>query len=187
MSENKKTPKPEEVPKKTEVAVAKKKTPTVIKPVKKTTALARSQPLSLWQAFDNTFERFRNDFEDLLFPANWSEVYSIVPEVRVPVVDLEDHGKEYVLKAEMPGFKKEDIEIEVQDSSIAITGRAGWKYDKQSKSYICKERACETFSREVALPEEINIDDVKADLKDGVLQVILTKKAPKQKRKVTVK
>ena len=187
MSENKKTSKPEEVPKKTEMAVAKKKTPTVIKPAKKATSLPRSQPLGLWQAFDNTFERFRNDFEDLLFPANWSDVYSIIPEVRVPVVDLEDNEKNFVLKAEMPGFKKEDIDIEVQDNMVTITGRAGWKYDKQSKSYICKERACETFSREVALPEEVSIDDVKADLKDGVLEVTLCKKAPKQKRKVSLK
>ena len=187
MSENKKTSKPEEASKKTEVVVAKKKTPAVIKPAKKTTALAPAQPSSLWQAFDNTFERFRNDFEDLLFPANWPEVYSFIPQVRVPAIDLEDHGKDFVLKAEMPGFKKEDIEIEVQDDSVAITGIAGWKYDKKSKSYICKERACETFSREVALPEEVNVDTVKADLKDGVLEITLGKKAPKAKRKVSVK
>jgi HSP20 family protein len=173
--------------KKTEVAITKKKTATSIKPSKKTTALASAAPLNLWQAFDDTFERFRNDFEDLLFPAKWPDAFSIIPQTRVPAIDLEDYEKEYILKAEMPGFKKEDVEIEAKENSIAITGYAGWKYDKKGKLYICKERACETFYREEALPEEIKIEDVTADLTDGVLEITLPKKAPKKKRKVSIK
>jgi HSP20 family protein len=102
-------------------------------------------------------------------------------------VDLEDRQKDYLLKADIPGFKKEDIEIEVQDNAVAITGRVGWKYDKKEQAYICKERACESFYRMVDLPEEIKVDDVTANLSDGVLEITLPKKAPKQKRKVTVK
>jgi HSP20 family protein len=87
----------------------------------------------------------------------------------------------------MPGFKKEDIEIEVTDNSMAISGYAGWKYDEKGKLYICKERACETFYREITLPEEIKSDDVTANLADGVLEVTLPKKAPKKKTKVEIK
>lgn len=39
----------------------------------------------------------------------------------------------------MPGFKKEDIEIGVQDDSVAITGKVGWKYDEKAQAYVCKE------------------------------------------------
>jgi HSP20 family protein len=164
-----------------ELSVIKKKaTP------KKTTTLTPRASTNLWQEFDNTFARFRNDFEDLLFPSIWSDV-SIIPQVRVPVTDLQDNEKEYVVTAEMPGFKKEDIELEVQDNSISITGYAGWKYDEKGKLFVCKERACETFYREIELPEEIKLDDVKANLTDGVLEVILPKKAPKEKRKVSIK
>ena len=105
----------------------------------------------------------------------------------MPVKDLQDNEKEYVVTVEMPGFKKEDIELEVQDNSIPITGYAGWKYDEKGKLYVCKERACETFYREIELPEEIKIDDVKANLPDGVLDILLPKKAPKEKRKVSIK
>ena len=105
----------------------------------------------------------------------------------MPVKDLQDNEKEYVVTVEMPGFKKEDIELEVQDNSIPITGYAGWKYDEKGKLYVCKERACETFYREIELPEEIKIDDVKANLTDGVLDILLPKKAPKEKRKVSIK
>ena len=102
-------------------------------------------------------------------------------------MDLEDKEKEFLLKAEMPGFKKEDIEIDVADDAVAITGNAGWTYDKKGKSFICKERACKTFYREVDLPEQIKVDEVTAELNEGVLEVTLPKKTPKQKRKVTVK
>lgn len=111
---------------------------------------------------------------------------SLLPETRVPAVDLEDNEKDYVLKAEMPGFKKDDVEIDVQDNAVVITGAVGWKYDKKEHEYICKERACKTFYRIVDLPEEIKVDDVSANLTEGVLEIILPKKTPKQKRKVKV-
>jgi HSP20 family molecular chaperone IbpA len=172
--------------KKGEVAVTAKKTPSR-KLQEKQTGIAPAAPQDLWRAFDDVFENFRSDFEDLLFPSYWDRVLSIMPETRVPVVDLEDREKEYVLKAEMPGFKKEDIEIEVQDDAVAVTGYAGWKYDKKGQIYICRERACETFYRRVELPEEIKVDEVSANLAEGVLEVTLPKKAPKQKRKVDIK
>jgi len=173
--------------KKTEVAVTTKKAPASKKPKEKPTALAHAAPLDLWKTFDDAFERFRSDFEDLLFPSYWDRALYLLPETRVPMVDLEDCEKDYVLKAEMPGFKKEDIEIEVKEDSVEITGTAGWKYDKKEQAYICKERACETFYRMVELPEEINVDEVTADLSEGVLEITLPKKAPKKKRNVTIK
>ena len=111
---------------------------------------------------------------------------TLLPETRVPAVDLEDREKDFLLKAEMPGFKKDDIEIDVQDNAVVITGEVGWKYDKKERDYICKERACKTFYREVDLPEEINVDKVTANLTEGVLEITLPKKIPKPKRKVKV-
>ena len=183
MSENKKAP--EESSKKPKITI-KNKSATAIKPSNKATALAPYSSRDLWREFDNTFDRFRSDFEDLLFPSVWPSI-SFVPSVRIPVVDLAENEKEYVVTAEMPGFKKEDIEIEVTDNSMAISGYAGWKYDEKGKLYICKERACETFYREINLIEEIKSDDVTANLADGVLEVTLPKKAPKKKKKVEIK
>jgi HSP20 family protein len=101
---------------------------------------------------------------------------TLVPEMRVPAVDLEDRGKDFLLKVEMPGFKKEDINIEVAYDSLTITGEVGWKYDTESSEYLCKERACKTFYRRVILPEEIRVDEVVASLKEGVLEIIVPKK-----------
>jgi HSP20 family protein len=64
---------------------------------------------------------------------------------------------------------------------------AGWKYDEKGQLYICKERACKTFYRRIELPEEIKIDEVKADLSEGVLEITLPKKTSKPKRKIALK
>lgn len=180
MTEHKKSEKTEAPSKKEEISIPKRNTSP------KKTVLAQRYSTDLWQEFDNTFARFRNDFEDLLFPTVWTEKF-IIPQVRVPVIDLEDNEKEYVVTAEMPGFKKEDIEIQGRDNFLSITGYAGWKYDEKCKLYICKERACETFYREIGLPEEIKLDEVTANLTEGVLQIVLPKRAPKPKRKILVK
>jgi HSP20 family protein len=182
----KKKPAEGEEAKKTEVAITTKKAPPS-KPKEKPAALAPAAPRDLWRAFDDVFKRFRSDFEDILFPPYWDRALALLPETRVPAVDLEDREKDYLLKAEMPGVKKEDIAIEVKDDSVEITGVAGWKYDKREQAYVCKERACESFYRMVQLPEEIKVDEVTADLSEGVLEITLPKKAPKKKRKVAIK
>ena len=187
MAEKKKVAEAKPSSKKTEIETTKKKQSTISKAPKKAAALAPVDRSDLWQAFDDTFERFRSDFEDLLFPANWPDLFSIIPETRVPAIDLEDREKDFLLKAEMPGFKKEDIEIEAQDDAVTITGTAGWKYDKKGQLYICKERACQTFYRRVELPEPIKVDEVNANLTEGVLEVTLPKKTIKPKKKVAVK
>ena len=110
------------------------------------------------------FDNFRNDFEDLCcFPTEDLMIFEELPEVRTPAVDLEDNEKDFVLKAEMPGFKKEEIEINVQEDGIEISAMSGWKYDKKEEDYICKERACNSFYRYVDLPEEIKVDNVNAN------------------------
>jgi len=185
MPKNRKTAK-EENPEKTEVAVEKKKKSIVAKK-KESPFIVAPFGSELWRAFDDIFENFRNDFEGLLFPSPLPRPYLSIPEIRVPLVDLEDRERDYVLKAEMPGFKKEDIEIEVQEDSVEITGRVGWKYDKKAKGYVCKERACESFNRIVQLPEDVKTDDVSATLADGVLEIVLPKKSPKKSRRITLK
>lgn len=186
MAEKKKPAEKEVTSKKTEIAITKKKTAAISKPKKQTYTLAPTAPTDLYEAFEDTFERFRRDFEDVLFPSYWDKAMSLMPETRVPAVDLEDREKDYLLKAEMPGFRKGDIEIDVRDNEVVITGQVGWKYDKKERDYICKERACKTFYREVDLPEEIKVDEVSANLTEGVLEITLPKKTPKQKRKVKV-
>ena len=184
MAEKKKTFEKENLAKKTEISITKKPAPVRKTQVKQEAIIP--SPSDFYKAFNDTFERFRRDFEDVLFPTYWDRVMSLVPEMRIPAVDLEDRENDFLLKVEMPGFKKEDIEIEVQDDSLTITGEVGWKYDKKAREYLCKERACKTFYRRVDLPEEIKVDGVTASLKEGILEINIPKKTAKQKRTVKI-
>lgn len=161
----------------------------VARPRRGTTLLPRRSS-DFMQDFDRIWDRFRRDFENTLWPSErvFTRAFSMLPTpaIRAPHVDLEDRGKDFLLRAEMPGFRKEDIEIQVTDDSVEIQAAVGWKYDDKTKNYICKERECESFYRTVGLPEEIKADAVEANLKDGVLELVLPKKTPKQKRKITI-
>lgn len=164
---------------------------SAVKPVKKQNTLAsRRSQSDIDQAFDQVMDRFRQDFEGLLFPTAEFLVLPEFTEVRTPAVDLQDREKDFVLRAEMPGFKKDEVEISIQEDGVEISAASGWQYDKEEDTYICKERACKSFYRYVDLPEEIKVDDVSANLAEGILEVTLPKKTPKpqkQKRKVQVK
>jgi HSP20 family protein len=183
--------KKEDVPQKGKDVAVQKKGEMTPQKRKRTTGLATRRPLDLMREFDRVFDSFRSDFEDLLWPSEHliERMFPIVPtvEVRVPQVDLEDRGKDFRLVAEMPGFKKEDVSIQVADDAVEIEGLVGWKYDDKTKEYICKERECESFYRMITLPEEVKTDNIEANLKDGVLEVVLPKKTPKQKKKISVK
>lgn len=171
-------------------AVKEKKELAPVSPRRGTNLASRQSP-DFMRDFDRVFERFRSDFEDLLWPSErvFRRAFSMLPgtEMRALHVDLEDRGKDFLLKAEMPGFKKEDVEIEVQDDSVEIRAETGWKQEDEKKNYVVKERGSESFYRIIRLPEEVKADSVDANLKDGVLEIILPKKVPKQKRKIAVK
>lgn len=178
-------------PEKKETQPKKKEIVSVKKKPARTTVLAPYRPWDIWTDFDNLFDNFRSSFQELLLPlaVPFRRAMMTMPaiETRVPYVDLEDRGKDFLLTAEMPGFKKEEIDIEATGDMVEIKATTGWKYDAKTKKYVCRERSCESFHRIVELPEEVKNEEVKADLKDGVLEIVLPKKAPKPKKKVSIK
>jgi len=111
----------------------------------------------------------------------------IMPETRVPAMDLQSREKDFLIQLDMPGLKKSDIELEVEPKSIEITGQVSWEYDEKKNEYLSKERACKAFYRMVNLPDEIKVDEVTASLNDGILTVISPRKIERgQKRKVII-
>jgi HSP20 family protein len=160
----------------------KKRPPSTIEPVR---------PSDIWMDFDKAFERFRRDFEHVLRPyerALGRELPSLSEmETHIPYVDLEDKGDKFVLSAEAPGFKKDEIDINICGNSVEITGSKEETVDEKKKSYVRKERMSESFYRTLTLPEEVKYEEVSADLKDGVLEITLPKKNPKQRKRIQIK
>jgi len=175
--------------KKTSAAKEKKELVTVAP--KRTTVLAPRRSTDFRRDFERVFDQFRSDFEDVLWPSErvFKRAFSMIPrtELRTLHVDLEDRGRDFLLRAELPGFRKEDVSIEAQDDSVEIRGEASWRQEDEKKYYVVKESGSESVYRMVRLPEDIKPDSVEANLKDGVLELVLPKKAPKQKKRVVVK
>lgn len=146
-----------------------------------------SGPMSLMADMDRLFEDFKTDWENaFLVPRAFA-----TDLIRQPLVDLADNGKEYVVKAELPGIKKEDLTIEITENNIEISGETKFeqKEEDKDKGFLKRERRYSSFFRSLPLPEAVLTDKAEAELKDGVLTVKLPKAVPPEKKtkKVQVK
>ena len=103
-------------------------------------------------------------------------------------VDISEDAKEYLIKAELPEVKKEDVKITMEDGTLTITGDRKYEKEENGKKYHRVERAYGSFGRSFSLPDDASPGKVTADFKDGVLKVHLAKdeKARPQQVEVSV-
>jgi HSP20 family protein len=134
------------------------------------------RPFSALEPF-REMERF---FEDFARRPLWPRL--IGEEFAAPAVDLYEKGNEVVLKAELPGMKKDDIEVDISDHMITISGEKKKEEKVETKDYYRLERSSGHFTRTFTLPENVEADKSKASFKDGVLEVHIPKSAEAQKK-----
>ena len=110
-------------------------------------------------------------------------------ELRFPALDVEDKGSTIVVKAEIPGMKAEDVDVQLYDGQLVICGEKKEEKEEkdEEKKYYYKERTFGSFSRMVSLGQEVNPEKVKAEYKDGLLTVTLEKTEAKKARKISIK
>jgi HSP20 family protein len=92
-----------------------------------------------------------------------------------PLVDITVDDKEYLIKAELPDMKKEDVRLTVENEVLAISGERTFEKEEKWKKYHRIERAYGSFVRSFSLPEDADGNKVSADYKDGMLHVHLPK------------
>jgi HSP20 family protein len=178
--------------KKTKKSDAEKKASARAKPRKRSPSMIEPYRSSdLWMDFDRAFERFRRDFENIMWPRErilereWPSL--AVWETNIPSIDIEDRGNDFLVTVEAAGFKKNEIDINVCGDTLEVSGSKETGEDEKKKEFVRKERMSESFYRTVELPEEVKYEEISADLKDGVLEIMLPKKNPKQRKKVAIK
>lgn len=118
-------------------------------------------------------------------PENGQE--SITVSEWTPVVDISEDANEYLIKAELPEVKREDVKVTVENGMLTLSGERRLEKQESGKKYHRVERAYGSFVRAFNLPEDTDADQVRADFKDGVLQVHLTKKETAKPRQIEVK
>lgn len=92
-----------------------------------------------------------------------------------PLVDICEDPKEYLIKAELPEVKKEDVKITLEDGMLTITGDRKFEKEENGRKYHRVERAYGSFVRTFSLPDDASPGKVNAEFKDGVLKVHLAK------------
>lgn len=133
---------------------------------------------TLRQEMDDLFESF---FSGRSLPALTREL--------APSVDLAETDDALELKTDLPGFKPEEVNIELGDGSVTISGEhtEESKEETPEKKYHRVERRHGSFSRTVWLPCAVDEEKIEAQLKDGILTVRLPKSPEAKRRKITVK
>jgi HSP20 family protein len=104
-----------------------------------------------------------------------------------PVVDITEDDKTYIIKAELPEVKKEDVQVRVENGVLTITGERKAEKEEKGKKYHRIERSYGAFARSFTLPDNVDADRVSAAFKDGMLTVSVTKSEKTQPKHIEVK
>src|SRR5574341_101076 len=104
-----------------------------------------------------------------------------------PLVDVIEDEKEYLVKAELPEVKKDDVKITVQDEVLTVSGERTQEKEEKGKKFHRIERAYGSFSRSFTLPEDADASKIAADFKNGVLTVHLPKSERAKPKSIEVK
>ena len=124
----------------------------------------------------STREPRGNGGKEALTVAQWS-----------PLVDITEDEKEYLIQAELPDIKKEDVRLTVENGVLAISGERKFEKEDKGRKYHRIERAYGSFVRSFSLSEDADGSNVTANFKDGVLQVHLPKSVKAKQKAVEIK
>jgi HSP20 family protein len=127
--------------------------------------------------FNPGLTRWHNGKEEMTV-AQWS-----------PLVDIREDDKEYLIKAELPEVKREDVKVTVENSVLTITGERHFEREDKDKGgkYHRVERSYGSFVRSFGLPDDADASKVNAEFKDGLLQVHVTKSEKARPKSVEIK
>jgi HSP20 family protein len=147
-------------------------------------ALTRWNPFKELEELENRLSTFfgraparrQNAEQESMTVAEWA-----------PLVDITEDDKEYLIKAELPEVKKEDVKVTVENGVLNITGERKFEKEEKGKKYHRVERAYGSFVRSFTLPDDADASKVNAEFKDGVLKVHLAKSESAKPKQIEVK
>ena len=134
--------------------------------------------------FDNIEKEFGLKMHPLRKGSNCMHKY-VRRSFQTPQIDLIDEGEYYLLNADLPGFDKDNLDIELLPEEIRLTGEIDTSQDKEDTTYLYKERHHNKFSRVIQFPERIRVEEVKAEMHNGILSINIPKETPSPKETPT--
>jgi HSP20 family protein len=144
-------------------------------------ALIRWEPVRELGTIQNEMNRLFNTFFDTPGAANGTTYRRWIP-----AMDLVETENNFVLKADLPGLSEADVNIELDDNVLTISGERKSEHEDRKAGYYRVERSYGSFRRSLTLPEGVEAEAVTATFDKGVLEVTVPKPAQQQPRKVQI-
>src|SRR2546423_4665301 len=146
-------------------------------------ALIHWEPVRELNTIQSEMNRLFNTFFESPAPGNGA---STSLRRWIPAMDLVETGDDFVLRADLPGLSEKDVNIELEDNVLTISGERKAEHEERKEGYYRVERASGIFARSLTLPEGVSPDAVKASFDRGVLEVRIPKPEERKPRKVAI-
>ena len=127
--------------------------------------------------FESLFENF---FDTARYPTKRDETW-------MPRVDVQERDDRFEVNVELPGMKKENIDIGIQENRLTIKGEKDTEEENKDKKYYIRERVCGRFERSFTLPDNVDKDKIEANFTDGVLKMEIPKIEIPEEQEVKIK
>lgn len=156
---------------------------------KETRAVTPWRPFMDLSRWERDMDRMMDDFFGRRFRPWWPDRWfrSDEMEIRGPVVDVFEEKDDIVIKAELPGITKDNIEVNLTDHMLTIKGEKKKEEEIKEENYYRAERAYGSFVRTLELPKDVHSDKIKASFKNGILEVRLPKTEEAKTKEIKVK
>ncbi len=155
---------------------------------RETKAVAPWRPFMGLSRWDREIDRMMDNFFARRMRPWWPERWlGARGEEIAPLLDLYEEKDDIVVKAELPGMDKDQIEIEISNSELILKGEKRKEEKVEEEGYYQCERSYGTFRRTVELPMDVQADKIKASFKNGVLEVRLPKTEKAKAREIKIK
>ncbi len=145
-------------------------------------ALIRWEPVRELNTLQSEMNRLFNTLFDAPAPGNGGGA------IRrwIPAMDLVETDEKFVLRADLPGLSEDDVNIELEDNVLTVSGERKGEHEERKEGYYRVERASGAFSRSLTLPEGVNPEGIEASFDRGVLEVRIPKPEERKPRKVAI-
>jgi len=154
-------------------------------------AMERRRPTRVpatWSPF-RELEEMQRHFDEVFGRPFVPSVWRRLPEEMAwaPAVEVLDKDDKFVVRAEIPGVKQEDMSVSIEGDTLTIRGEKKVEKETKEENYYRSERAYGSFYRPIALPSIVDASKITAECEDGVLEVTLPKASEAKPKKIEVK
>ena len=140
-----------------------------------------------WDKDKERFDRKRSDLKRGLDSkvADFRQSFDERTGARSPLIDVTDKGNMYVLQVELPGFDKEDVDVELNKDVLTLKAEKKAESEEQSKTYLYRERSYTSFGRTIFFPDEVDPSKVEGAMDMGILTLTVPKLEPRPEERMT--